>query len=186
MHRLILAAVCVYLSACGVTVVGEGFHAKYNGRCSHAATPFAEDVEQSGVRWTAARDHLVSELRDRSGKLTRCYVEALANQERLHGRIVVRASVAPSGAIAQLMVAENTTDFEAFGCCVAALVREISWPPSAATSALGLDYPFVFRLVRMPIGHRSDLGSDFVYLAVEPSGYELALDGAMFGGGPVN
>lgn len=127
----------------------------------------------------------MSELQDRYQRLTRCYVEALANRERLHGRIVLRFSVAPGGAVQQLRVAENTTDFDAFGCCVAAVVREIAWPPRAATAPVGLEYPFVFHLVRMPIGHRSDLGSDFVYLAVQPNGYELALDGAMYGGGPV-
>lgn len=48
MHSCILA-VCLCLSACSATVVGEDFHVKYSGRCSHAATPFADGVEQSGV-----------------------------------------------------------------------------------------------------------------------------------------
>ena len=185
MHSVKLAAACLWVSACSASVVGGDFHTKYAGACTTSSEPLAAEIEQSGARWQAARNKLVAEIEQRSEGLRRCYKEALANQERLHGRVVLRFMFAPSGELDQLLVAENATGYEPLGCCVVAMMREIQWQPSAAGAALGLEYPFTFELIRMPLGYREGMTADFAFTEVLPSGFKVVLDGAMYGGGPV-
>lgn len=185
MHSWNLAAACVFASACGASVVGGDFHAKYAGVCASSSAPLASELEQSGARWQAARDTLVAEVEGHSGELRRCYVEALANQERLHGRVVLRFVFAPNGELAQILVAENDSGYEPLGCCVAAVARDFHWQLSAAGAGVGLEYPFTFELIRMPLGYREAMTADFAFMEVLASGFKLVLDGAMYGGGPV-
>ncbi|HET8933705.1 MAG TPA: AgmX/PglI C-terminal domain-containing protein [Polyangiales bacterium] len=185
MQRWNITAACVFAAACAESAVGADFHTKYAGGCASSAAEFGSDVEHSGERWGAARDRLVSEIAPRSDALRRCYIEALANVERLQGRVVLRITLAPRGGLDKIVVAENATGYEPLACCVAAVVSEIAWPPSAAGAGIGLEYPFTFSLIRMPYGYRDGLGADFAFNEVLPSGYKLVLDGAMYGGGPV-
>lgn len=180
--RWSVVAACVSASACLGHVVGSDFHAKYAGQCASSTQPFGSDVEQAGARWQAARDHLVIEIEKRGEALRRCYTEALANVKSLHGRVVLRLTLAPSGRIDQIAVSEDAPGYEPLACCVVATVNEIAWQPSAA---IGLEYPFTFELVRMPLGYRESMSADFAFMEVLPTGYRVVLDGAMHGGGPV-
>jgi hypothetical protein len=175
-----LSGVCLWLGAC-VSVQGEGFTAKYAGACASTPLPFAAGVVQDGPGAQAAKARLVEHIGDQADAFRVCYESALANVPRMHGRVVVRLSLNAQGGLDGLHVVENTTKYDAFGCCVADVVRKLTWPPFAAGAPVGLEYPFTFELVRMPLGYRFDLGSDFVNQSVRPEGYTLSLDGKMYG-----
>jgi len=171
------------LGACATTV-GADFYTKYAKACQLRAEPVPRDSLTQGAVAEAARAHLVSEVGARSEALRRCYEEALANVPRTQGRVVLRLSVTPQGKLEGLGVVENATGIDAMACCVASVVQPIDWPPSAAGSSVTMEYPFTFRLVRMPVGYRYDVGPEFAHTKVRPEGYEVDLDGALYGGAP--
>ena len=158
-------------AAC-ISIQGADFATKYAGACTTAPTAFAADVERDGPRVQAARAKLVEAVGDRSEDLHLCYEQALANTPRLQGQVLVR--VTQGG----LHVVENTTKYEPFACCVAAVVRE-AYP--APTAPIALEYPFTFKLMDVPNVARRSLQADFVATKVRPEGYELWLDGYMHG-----
>ena len=41
---------------------------------------------------------------------------------------------------------------------IAAVVRKLTWPPTAAGASVQIEYPFTFGLVRMPHGYKRDIG----------------------------
>jgi hypothetical protein len=106
--------------------------------------------------------------------LRRCYVEALANEPQTRGRIRVRAWVNTRGGIERANVAADDTAFPALACCVVAVVRRLQLGATHASRAVGIEYPFSFRIMQMPVGQTTE----FVYSAAGPDGFEVVLDAA--------
>lgn len=167
------------LGAC-VSVRGKDFAARYAGQCASEPAPFAQGVVQEGPAVEAARGALADRAGDQSDALRRCYEEGLANVARMQGRVRLRLTVNRQGKLENVGVAENTMGYEAFACCIASVVSGFTLPPSAA-GAVGLEYPFAFELVRMPVGVRDAMGPDFVDVSAKPEGFSLRLDGKMYG-----
>jgi hypothetical protein len=176
----VAAAVCS-VSAC-VYVKGADFATRYTGTCGTSGVPFAAGVVQAGPGMEAVTARLVDQVGDQTYALRKCYEEALANVPRMQGKVVLGLTLSPRGALDRVSVLENTTNYEAFSCCVVAVVRNFSWPPSAAGASFGLKYPFTFGLVRMPTGFRPEyIQVDFEYTSARSEGYKVYLDGQMFG-----
>jgi hypothetical protein len=165
-----------------VKTPGADFQTTYAKGCTNGPPAVPADALREGPAHAAARTQLVAQVGDATDALRRCYTDALANVPRLQGRVLLRIVVGGTGAAPQLGVAEDTTHYEAFGCCVATVVREASAPLRAAGSAVVIDYPLGFKLVSMPVGYRYDVGPDFAFARARPEGFELALDGKMYGG----
>ena len=174
---LLLAGAC----AC-VKTPGADFQARYANTCSNGPPAVPADAVREGPAHAAVRTRLVEQVDDAAAALRSCYVDALANVPRLQGRVLLRIVVGEPGAPPQVGVAEDTTRYDALSCCVATVVREASAPLTAAGPQVAIDYPLSFKLVAMPAGYRYDVGPDFAYARARPEGFELALDGKMYGG----
>ena len=177
----LLTGASLHLRAC-ISTMGEGFTEKYAGTCKNAGSAHATSPVQDGPAEKAAKARLVEQLGgDASESLQLCYEQALANLARMQGRILLRLSVNAQGSAETIHVVENTTKYEAFACCIAAVVRKLTWPPTAAGASVQIEYPFTFGLVRMPYGYKRDIGLEFKSTQVRPEGYSLHLDGLMRG-----
>lgn len=174
---LLLAGAC----AC-VKTPGADFQTRYARGCANGPPAIPADAVREGPAPAAARMQLAEHVGDATDALRRCYTDALANVPRLGGRVLLRIVVGGPGAAPQLGVADNSTQYDAFGCCVAQVVSEASAPLTAAGSPVLIDYPLSFALVAMPVGYRYDVGPDFAYARARPEGFELKLDGKLYGG----
>jgi len=170
---ILLAGACACLKA-----PGADFETRYGKGCEQQALP------AGAVREGEAFRALVARVDGAGPELRRCYTDALAYAPRMQGRVLLRLAIGAAGVAPQVEVAENTTRYAAFGCCVAAVVRQAASPLKAAGTQVVLEYPLTFKLVSMPVGYRYDVGPDFAYASARPEGFELALDNKMYGGAP--
>lgn len=162
--------------------MGEGFTETYSGTCKRLPSAPPATPLLDGPREKAVKARFAEELGgDATESLQRCYEQALANVARMQGRVLLRLSVSAQGGVETAQVVENTTQYEAFACCIAAVVRKLGLPPMAAGSSVQLEYPFTFGLVRMPYGYKRDIGLEFKATQIRPEGYSLHLDGFMHG-----
>ena len=79
-------------------------------------------------------------------ELTACYERQLQKQKGLHGKIVVKWTIEPSGNVASAVVVSSTMKNKAVESCLSSAIRHWRFPaPTNGVNVL-VSYPFVFEM----------------------------------------
>lgn len=81
-------------------------------------------------------------IRSRMPGIQACYENQLRRDPRLAGRVRVEFTIATSGAVSDLHVAENTTNSSEVAACVTGVVRRFRWNPGPVGGPVTFSYPF--------------------------------------------
>ncbi|MBI5487400.1 MAG: AgmX/PglI C-terminal domain-containing protein [Deltaproteobacteria bacterium] len=79
------------------------------------------------------------------GRIRHCYEAALRTRPDLQGRVTVKFVIEPQGNVSTAEAVGNTTEDEALGQCIAAVVKRMSFPQADGITACS--YPFMLQMV---------------------------------------
>jgi TonB family protein len=81
-------------------------------------------------------------IRQHKNEIRYCYQKELQSQEDLAGRVVVRFTITPTGAVISSMIAESSLGNRAVESCIAQSVRRWLFPKPHGGGLVEVNYPF--------------------------------------------
>ena len=108
-----------------------------------AASPSASGSSASASGASRSNASLLAVIQKYSAGIQYCYANELKHNESLRGKLVVAITVAPSGAVTDAAVVENTLGSQRLADCALSQIREWKFP-SAAGGSITFQAPFVF------------------------------------------
>lgn len=89
-------------------------------------------------------------IRQHRDQIRACYEDQLKKHPKLEGKVVVRFSISPSGAVSSAKVVESTASNAALETCIAKRVATWVFPKPGGEGPVVVTYPFTFQRSSSP------------------------------------